>query len=66
MKRYLENNKSDLQHANFPFLSAVKNNYVPIRKVDMSHSCSSASSLYNLRQKLSKFSPKPRVRKLVS
>ena len=55
--------KSDLRHVNLPFVSAVKK--VPSRKVDMLHSCSSASSLYNLGQKSSKFSPKPRVRKLV-
>ena len=55
--------KSDLRHVNLPFVSAVKK--VARRKVDMSQSCSSASSLSNPGQKSSKFSPKPRVRKLV-
>ena len=32
MKRYLENKKSDLQHANLPFLSAVKKQLSPEKK----------------------------------
>ena len=51
--------KSDLRLVNLPFVSAVKK--VPSRKVDMLHSCSSASSLYNRGQKIIQiFSKTPR------
>ena len=53
--------KSDLRYVNLPFVSAVKK----VARSDMSQSCSSTSSLSNPDQKSSKFSLKPRVRKLV-
>ena len=66
MKRYLEQKKSDLQHVNLPFLSAVKKQQSPEKKGrHVTQLQFRVIALQYLRQKSSKFSPKPRVRKLV-
>ena len=67
MKRYLENKKSDLQHVNLPFLSAIKKQLSP-EKEEGRHVTQLQFRFIALQyvgQKSSKFSPKPRVRKLV-
>ena len=66
MKRYLEQKKSDLQHVHLPFLSAVKKQQSPEKKGrHVTQLQFRFIALQYLRQKSSKFSPKPRVRKLV-
>ena len=68
MKRYLENKKSVIQHVNLPFLSAVKKQLSPEKKglhVKGLQLQLRFIALQYLGQKSSKFSQKPRVRKLV-
>ena len=66
MKRYLKNKKPVLQHVNLPFLSAVKKQLSPEKKgLHVTQLQLRFIALQYLGQKSSKFSQKPRVRKLV-